>query len=161
MTITYQSAVIFVQDMQTSRAFYEGLLDQQVEMDFGANVGYVGGLALWEAQHALQMIYDETRSPASPLGQHNLELYFETEDLDAAWARLEAAQVTVVHPIKTQPWAQRALRVCDPDGHIIEIAEPMPVVIQRLLGEGLSEEQVSERTSMPLPIVQQIAAART
>jgi hypothetical protein len=48
-------------------------------------------------------------------------------------------------------------RVYDPDGHIVEIGEPMPVVIHRFLAQGMSAEEAAERTSMPLEIVQKIA----
>ncbi|MDX9802546.1 MAG: hypothetical protein RBS96_00715, partial [Dehalococcoidales bacterium] len=48
------------------------------------------------------------------------------------------------------PWGQRAIRFYDPDNHIIEIGEPMPAVIRRLLKSGISEEEVAKRTSMPL-----------
>jgi hypothetical protein len=59
--------------------------------------------------------------------------------------------------LREQPWGQRVFRVYDPDGHIVEIGEPMPVVIQRFLAQGMSAEEAAERTSMPLEIVQKIA----
>ena len=52
MDITFQGSVIFVRDITTSRRFYEGILDQEVEMDFGLNLGFKGGLALWQVDHA-------------------------------------------------------------------------------------------------------------
>ena len=47
--------------------------------------------------------------------------------------------------------------VYDPDGHLVELGEPMSAVIARLLGKGLSAEAVAERTAMLLDVVQQIA----
>ena len=44
-------------------------------------------------------------------------------------------------------------------GHIIEVGEPMSVVVSRLLGQGMSVEQAAERTGMPVEAVQQIAAS--
>jgi catechol 2,3-dioxygenase-like lactoylglutathione lyase family enzyme len=58
MGITYQSSVMFVQDIAASRRFYEDLLGQEVDMDFGPNVGFKGGFALWQVDHAFQMIYE-------------------------------------------------------------------------------------------------------
>ena len=49
------------------------------------------------------------------------------------------------------------IRVYDPDGHIVEVGEPMWVVIQRFLAQGMSAAAVAERTSMPLAVVEQIA----
>jgi catechol 2,3-dioxygenase-like lactoylglutathione lyase family enzyme len=157
MKAQFQSSVIFVQDILASRQFYEGLLGQKVLMDHGPNVGYVGGFALWQAEHAHQIIFGRPYK-ARRLGHDNCELYFETDQLDAMWTRLSEAGVQIVHPLVEQPWGQRVFRVYDPDGHIVELGEPMPAVIQRFLSQGMSVEQIAQRTSMPPEIVQQIAA---
>jgi len=142
-----------VADMQASRAFYEELLGQEVLADFGANVPFKSGFSLWEAGHALDVIYKDGRRPPAPLGQNNVEFYFESPDLDAAWARVSAGRVDVIHPIETAPWGQRAFRVHDPDGHIVEVGEPLPVLIRRLHGQGMTTAQISERTSVPVEMV--------
>ena len=157
MSIKYQSSVIFVKDIEASRQFYEGLLEQQVEMDFGPNVGFVGGFAIWQVEHAYQMIFEHAPEDDRQLGRENLELYFESEDLDTVSARLSEAGVQFVHPIREQPWGQRVFRIYDPDGHTVELGEPIPVFIRRFLNQGMSAGKVAERTSMPLEIVRQIA----
>lgn len=157
MTIKFQSSVIFVKDVEASRRFYEELLGQEVLMDHGPNVGFVGGFAIWQADHADQMIFRRPSSERGQLGRGNCELYFEADDLDAVWARLSEAGVQVVHPLREQPWGQRVFHLYDPDGHIVEFGEPMPVVIQRFLAQGMSAEEVAQRTSMSPEIVQQIA----
>jgi uncharacterized glyoxalase superfamily protein PhnB len=156
MGIAFQSSVLFVEDAAASRQFYEVLLGQEVLMDHGPNVAFVGGFAIWQTDHAHQITFGE--SPAE-LGQGSCELYFETENLDAAWARLSESDVKVVHPLREQPWGQRVFRLYDPDGYIVELGEPMPVVVQRFLSEGFSTEEVAERTSMPLGVVQQISGS--
>lgn len=157
LNIRFQSGVIFVKDIEASRRFYEGLLGQEVEMDFGPNVGFVGGFAIWQVDHACQIIFERAPDETGSLGRENCELYFEADDLDTLHAQLSDAGVQFAHPLREQPWGQREFRVYDPDGHIVEIGEPMPVVIQRFLAQGMSVEKVGERTSMPLEIVQQIA----
>ncbi|MBN1963764.1 MAG: VOC family protein [Anaerolineae bacterium] len=157
MQAHFKSAVIFVKAMDASRQFYEDLLGQEVEMDFGPNVGYRCGLALWQVDHACQTIYQCAPEAAGPLGRDNLELYFEADDLDALWAQLAAADTPVAHPICEQPWAQRVGRVYDPDGHIVEVAEPMTATLRRLLDAGMTAAAVAERTSMPLAAVMQVA----
>jgi hypothetical protein len=122
------------------------------------NVGYVGGLSLWDVQAASDVIFHRAPDTNTPLGRDNLEIYFETEDLDAALQMLMAAGVKLVHPIVEHPWAQRGLRACDPDGHIIELAEPMQVIIRRLATSGLSKEEIQGRTYMPLPAIEQMLA---
>jgi catechol 2,3-dioxygenase-like lactoylglutathione lyase family enzyme len=157
VSIKFQSGVIFVKDVEASRRFYEGLLGQEVEMDFGPNVGFVGGFAIWQVDHACQTIFERAPGGTGSLGSENYELYFEADDLDTPHAQLSDAGVQFAHPLREQPWGQRVFRVYDPDGHIVEIGEPMPVVIQRFLAQGMSAEEAAERTSMPLEIVQKIA----
>jgi catechol 2,3-dioxygenase-like lactoylglutathione lyase family enzyme len=161
MTIAYQSAVIFVEDIAASRRFYEELLGQKVEMDFGPNVGFEGGFALWQVDHAFEMVYARSPDTTEPLGRRNFELYFEAADLETVSARLEEAGVAFVHALREQPWGQRVLRVHDPDGHVVEIGEPMPAVIVRLLDEGMSAEDAATRTGMPLEIVEHVARQGT
>jgi catechol 2,3-dioxygenase-like lactoylglutathione lyase family enzyme len=157
MSIKFQSSVIFVKDIKASRHFYEELLGQEVLMDHGENVAFTGGFAIHLAEHAHQIIFGRALGKGSDLGHDNFELYFETDDLDAALGRLSDAGVEFVHTIREQPWGQRVFRVYDPDGHIVELGEPMPVVIRRFLGQGMSPEEVAKRTSMPLQIVEHIA----
>lgn len=158
MNARYCSAVLFVKEMAASRRFYEELLGQQVDMDFGVNVGYVGGLSLWEQAAALDVMFHRQPEGDARLGRENLEVYFEIEDLDAALHVFTAEGVSLVHPIIEQPWGQRALRVYDPDGHIVEVSEPMPVVVRRFAAGGLSADAISVRTGMPLPVIEQILA---
>lgn len=157
MNITYQSFVIFVQDIAASRHFYEKLLGQEVEMDFGPSVSFKGGFALWQVDHAFQMIYERVPDAEERLGSQNDELHFETADAKDASVRLSETGVEFVHPLRKMPWGKRIFRVRDPDGHIVAVGEPMTAVIARLLDEGLSAEAVAERTSMPIEIVEQIA----
>jgi catechol 2,3-dioxygenase-like lactoylglutathione lyase family enzyme len=161
MTIQFQSSVLFVRDIQASRRFYEELLGQEVEMDFGANVGYKGGFAIWQVDSAFEMIFERPADAEARLGRDNLELYFESPDLDIVWTRLSSQGVEVVHPLRQQPWGQRVIRVLDPDGHVVEIGEPMSIVIARLLAQGMKAEAVAERTLMPLEFVQQVAESTT
>lgn len=157
MKTQFRSAVLFVKDMAASRHFYEDLLGQEVEMDLGLNVGYVGGVGLWEASFAYKMVFQ--RELAGELGRDSLELYFEIDDLDAMQEALLTADIKFAHPIIEQPWAQRALRAYDPDGFVVEIAEPMPVVLRRLSASGLNAEAIAARTFMPLPVVEQMLSA--
>lgn len=157
MNVDFRSSVIFVRDVDASRQFYEELLGQTVLMDHGPNVGFAGGFTIWQVDHAFGIIFEREPDHLGQLGHENLELYFETEDVDAVWAVLSDASVQMVHPLREQPWGQRVFRCYDPDGHTVEIGEPMSSVIRRFLGQGLSASQVSERTSMPEELVRQIS----
>ena len=125
-------------------------------MDHGPNLAFKGGFALWLADHASEIIYGKAPVRGKQLGAENFELYFESADIEATWSRLEEAGVRPVHAMRAQPWGQRVFRVHDPDGHVVELGEPMPFVIRRFLDDGLSCEEVAERTSMPVEIVREI-----
>ena len=157
MDIVFEGSVIFVRDMEASRRFYEDLLGQKVKDYFGRFVGYEGGFGIWEAEFAHQLIYDQPLEESGTLGRGNLELYFETEDIEEAWSRFSEAAFELVHPMIEQPWGQRVFRLYDPDGHIVELGEPLPVVARRLLDQGRSPEEVAEKTMLPLEAVIEIA----
>lgn len=159
MSIKYVSAVLLVKDVAKSRHFYEQVLGQKVLMDHGVNIGYEGGFAIWQADYAQQVIHGQPKNGNNRLGCDNLELYFEVIDLDAAMQTIELAGVKYVHPLQEQPWGQRVMRVYDPDGHIVELGEPMFVVIRRFQAQGLSTKEISQKTSMPEEIVEQICRA--
>ena len=156
MDITYRSCVIFVQDIAVSRRFYEELLGQAVEMDFGPSVDLQDGFNLWQIDHAFQTVYARAPDTAERLRQGNHELHFETADAKALSDRLSQAGVEFVHPLREMPWGKRIFRVRDPDGHTVAVGEPMTAVIARLLDEGMSAQAVAERTGMPLEIVKQV-----
>lgn len=153
MRLKYSSAVLMVKDIAISRKFYEQLLGQPVQMDHGECVSF-GGFALWDSQYAHQVM---KLAPATEARSSRFELYFESEELDVVRQTLLAVGTSFVHDIVEQPWGQRVLRAFDPDGHIVEIGEPMEFVIRRYLRQGMLPAAVSQRTSMPLEIVEQLS----
>ncbi len=56
------------------------------------------------------------------MGGRNLLLYFEHEDIEAAFENI-APHVEVIHPIERQAWGQRVFRFFDPDRHAVEIGD--------------------------------------
>ena len=157
MPLKFISSVIFVKDIQASRHFYEDVLNQKIDADFGLSIGYVGGFSIWQSDHALQTIFGTSTAEANRLGSRNFEFVFETEELDEVLERVKQANVPFVHPIVEQPWGQRVFRIYDPDGYIVEFGEPMDAVIRRLLDEGRSVEDVTRQTAMPFETVEAIA----
>ncbi len=164
MKARFQSSFLFVHDIDASRRFYEHLLGQEVAEDYGPFVGFAGGFGIWQFTTPGGTPVGVplggnggTARPLNPDGPGTRQLYFESDEPDALWAHLRQAGVPVIQPVQEQPWGQRVFRVCDPDGHIVEVGEPMPAVVRRLLADGMPEEAVAERTMMPLVMVQQIA----
>jgi catechol 2,3-dioxygenase-like lactoylglutathione lyase family enzyme len=146
----YRCALLAVKDVKASLAFYQKWFDVEVEVDLGWNIGLKGGLALQE--HFAELV---GLPPESVLARpHNMELYFESEDLDAFDRCLrEDPNIVRVHPVKEYPWRQRVLRIYDPDGHIIEIGESMAMVFKRLMAQGNTVEDTAQMTQHPLAYV--------
>jgi predicted enzyme related to lactoylglutathione lyase len=157
MDIQFSSTVLFVKDIEASRKFYEGLLGQKVLIDHGVTLGFEKGFSLWHTEHAFPILFDASSGQEDKLGSECFELYFETEDLEAAWDKISVAGVEIMHPMSEQPWGQRVFRIFDPDGNIIEIGEPLPQVVIRLLSQGMIEEEIAEHLEISLEAVHKIA----
>lgn len=146
--------LIVVNNMEISRNFYEKVLNQKVQYDFGENVSFEGGFAIHLKSHFSDLININKNDIIQK--SNNSELYFEEEDLDSFLQRLKNIDsIEYVHGLKEQPWGQRVVRFYDPDMHIVEVGEPMESVVKRLLSEGSSVEETSKRTLMPEEFVRQ------
>lgn len=151
----YQAAVFFVSDVEKSKHFYNVILGQKITVDFGANVGFEGGLSIWEKNYALNTIFKDKASNLA-IGGNNAEIYFEAQNLESLFESLVRQQVNVIHSIREHPWGQRAFRIQDPDNHIIEIGESMVDVVLRLHKEGFSVEDIAEKSMMPQESIENI-----
>lgn len=151
-TPTYRSAVLLVKDIEKSKHFYNEILGQKIIMDFGKNMGFEGGFAIWEREYALNLIFQNDTSNIK-VGINNLEIYFELNDLEDLYNQLKG-KVKIIHPIREQPWGQRGFRVYDPDDHILEFAETMENVVLRLHRKGLDLDEIAKKSMMPIEFVQ-------
>lgn len=158
MSIQFHSPCVFVSDLTRARAFYEEGLEQEPALVLDGYVVYQG-FCLWRTDTARKHVFDEAATPpAGPMGRDNFELYFETEQLEDAWDRVMTRTETI-HPLKIQPWGQRCFRVRDPDGHILEVAEPMETVILRLHEAGKSAAEIVAATMMDPEFVRSVIEA--
>lgn len=146
--------LIVVKDIARSRAFYENVMGAKVRWDFGENVAFEGDFAIHLQEHYVNLM--ENNDFTVTHKSNSMELYFESDDMNAEYERIKAAKVEFVHELREQPWGQRVFRFYDPDNHIIEIGENMQAVVIRFLKEGMTCEQVADKTSMPLDFVRSI-----
>jgi len=126
MKIHHVDTIVFVSDVPRSAAFYHDVLGLPVSQDFGTMVQFEHGFAIHDGPNLLGKTYKKPGAfPSEPQGHDNIDIYFETDDLEAAYRVVAESGVEVIHPIETQEWGQRVFRFHDPDGHIVEIGEPM------------------------------------
>ena len=153
MTLT--ATAIFVDNIEVSKEFYVGALKQKIVMESeGAYVAFESGLAIWKTQMATETIF----GAAQKFNGQSFEICFETETIEDDFKKLTEFGAGVISKIEPQPWGQMAFRVFDPDGHIIEVAEPLSHTVERLLDSGYDHEQVSQMTHIPLEMVKQFSA---
>jgi catechol 2,3-dioxygenase-like lactoylglutathione lyase family enzyme len=151
----FKLPVIVVKDMEQSRKFYEELLDLKVVLDFGANITFDGGLSLQTRDVWRGFIGSEDTIICRP---NNFELYFEEKHFDQFIRKLKSYKDTaieLVHEAKEYPWGQRVIRFYDPDKHIIEVGESMATVIRRFHEQGMSVEEIVERSQHPAEFVRE------
>ena len=144
-----KNPMLVVADIEKSVEFYKTVLGLRVIMDFGANKTLTGGLVLQTLETWREFIDTDDIL----FGSNSSEVYFEEDDFDQFAARLKMCEVEYVHPIKEHSWGQRAVRIYDPDRHIIEIGENIKMVCKRFLDGGMTPEQVAERMDVPIKFV--------
>jgi catechol 2,3-dioxygenase-like lactoylglutathione lyase family enzyme len=116
----------YVRDLAAARQFYEDLLGLAVKRVMHRDgreiaVAYTAGLSVWQIDDAYDNIFGRGAERPDRLGCGNWEFSFETAELEALAARLTHAGVRIAQTLRELPWGQRAMRVYDPDGHIIDI----------------------------------------
>jgi uncharacterized glyoxalase superfamily protein PhnB len=121
----FVNPIVFVRDVRVATAFYRDVVDLAVDADHGDFVLFEGHFAIHDGALVTRTIFGPDALPQpGAFGRSNLLLYFEDDDIEAAFARLKD-RVELIHPLARQVWGQRVFRFHDPDGHIVEIGEPM------------------------------------
>ncbi len=138
----FKCSLIVVEDIIRARDFYERILDQTVELDYGENIVFKGGYAIHKKDHFKKLIMNNTIVQKS----NNFELYFEHDLIDEIIEKLKKENVEFIHEVMEQPWKQRVIRFYDPDNNIIEIGESMEMVAYRLHKEKRPIDEIAEIT---------------
>lgn len=126
MDLKFINPIVFVKDIRVSKAFYAETLGLSVIEDHGSFVLFENHLGIHQARELAITIWDVIAPSDTnrPQGRQNLLLYFETTALEKTFAHLKD-QVELIHSIQQQAWGQKVFRFYDPDGHVIEIGEPL------------------------------------
>jgi catechol 2,3-dioxygenase-like lactoylglutathione lyase family enzyme len=125
MKIQFLHPVAFVRDIEVSKHFYADLLGLKIIEEHEVFILFEMHFSIHQAKALTQTVFGEESPGASqPQGKNNMLFYFEADDLEGTFSRIKD-RVDLIHPIVRQHWGQRVFRFNDPDGHIIEIGEPM------------------------------------
>lgn len=120
------NTIVFVRSMEASRKFYEGQLGLNVETDYTVMVIYENHFAIHDGARLMKTIYKKPFACfARKYGRKNIDIYFETDDIDRMQQILIDGKARFIHRIEEQSWGQRVMRFYDPDRHVVEIGEPL------------------------------------
>ena len=149
--------VLFVGDINKSKTFYQQVFSLEIKHDFGENIVFEQNLSLWDEKRANQIIYQKELQSLDLHSKKHVELYFETTDIYETWKKIMSLDVEIIHELKEESWGQRTIRMYDPDNYIIEVAEPMEMVIKSLHETtDMSVEEISRKTQLPIESVREI-----
>jgi catechol 2,3-dioxygenase-like lactoylglutathione lyase family enzyme len=155
VSVRYEMTVLFVSDVSISKDFYQNVFSLEVEHDFGENIVFKDAFSIWQRKRVEEIVFGSNQKIDNN-GIKNVELYFETAEIDKIWEKIKAKEIEIIHGLKEEPWGQRTLRFFDPDHYIIEVAEPLRNVVLRLVKEGLPDSKIAEKTQIPPETVKKI-----
>ena len=121
-TVRFVNPLPLVANLAASITFYRDVVGLSVVEETADFVRFDTGFALRDGASLLAQALG-AQLLGTPFGRENLVLYFETDDLDAAYAWI-APRAAIVHAIRRMAWGGRVFRFRDIDGHIVEMGEP-------------------------------------
>ena len=118
--------ILFVADLQRSRAFYHDVLGLDVQFEDADSVGFtIKGLAFIVLQVDRARVQLQGEPTATPSAGATAFLTTFTDGVDALHADLARRGVGFFQEPADQPWGMRTAYFKDPDGHVWEIAQPV------------------------------------
>ncbi len=146
-----KNILIVVTDIEKSKRFYQELFGLTVTVDFGENVILTEGLVLQEKKAWEDLIGREVKTAAN-----NAELYFEENDMDGLIKKLESSRFPINYVNPPTEQERRVIRIYDPDGHIIEIAETLECVARKYLMSGMTVFETAKKMRLPMDVIKEI-----
>ena len=136
MTTSLKYAHITVNDVDESLAFYRDGLGLEARTDI-ANGGFRWVTLGSPDQPGLEIVLSEPHAGRSEADGDTLQelltkgvlpnIVFSTDDLDATFERLRAANAEVLQEPIAQPWGPRDCAFRDPSGNTVRIAQSTAV----------------------------------
>jgi lactoylglutathione lyase len=118
---------LFVDDPQRSKAFYQRVLDgEPIYEDGDAATFRLGGalVNLLRRSEATELV--EPAAVGEPGAGPTVLPTLDAVDVDAAVAALRSRGIEILNGPIDRPWGVRTACFADPDGHVWELAQPLP-----------------------------------
>jgi catechol 2,3-dioxygenase-like lactoylglutathione lyase family enzyme len=132
MELTFSQCFVLVHDPEQALAFYRDTLGLELRNDVARDdfrwltVGAASqpGIAIVITNY-LNGSPADIDALAALVAKGALNgVHFQTEDLDAAFEKVRAADAEIVQEPTDQPWGTRDFAVRDPSGNLIRIDQP-------------------------------------
>ena len=106
---------IYSDDLEKSKAFYQGFLNMDIIMDQGWVIPFASGKNPLAQVNILENQKKET------LHNERIFLSVEVSDVNKMHQKAKALQLEIVYPITDEPWGVRRFFVKDPNGATINL----------------------------------------
>lgn len=156
MKLSTAVPALFVKNIEVSKKFYTETLKLNIALDFGKNITFKEGFAIWELRENHIIPEKLGLNSVADNSKNNFELYFETSNFEAIEQILEKSDICFVHKKHEEPWGQYTLRFFDPDMHLIEIGETLQSFVLRFKTQGMSLNEISTKTHIPINTIKQL-----
>jgi len=119
----FYNTIVFVKDIARSKKFYTEVIGLKALEDYQTIIFFDNHFTIHNGNNLLHTIFK--RSPLLNLtkGKRNIEIYFETDNIEESYSKIIENKVKVIHSIEEQAWGQKVFRFYDPDNHLVEIGE--------------------------------------
>lgn len=97
-------------DIARSRGFYEALLGTEADDTVPSRIYFHCG-------EVIVALIDWQVEPLGPFHPTPENLYFATDELDAAYQRAVRASARELSAVEVRPWGERSFYCLDPDGN--------------------------------------------
>ncbi|MEH7344475.1 VOC family protein [Bacillus sp. JJ1532] len=126
MNLKLGYVILYVENLEKTKHFYENLLGLELRNEFGTYIEFNTGSTVLSFN--TREGGREVTSLPIPNGirkEQTFELGFVTEDVEGVVEGLREEGVSILMEPVEKPWGQKVAYVEDPDGHYIEICSPI------------------------------------
>lgn len=117
--------MLYVDDVARSRDFYRDVVGLELSLDAGAYAQFTWGnliLGLRQRANAVRQFGGAVAPPGTGASH---QVTVTVDDVAAFADRLTARGATIIQPLTEQAWGMRSTSFSDPDGHVVEVCEPI------------------------------------